>query len=46
MDIRIEVSNRPKSPSGTDQVCVEDAILAAPRGAQPPLGARVIGRPL
>ena len=38
MDIRIGVSNRPKPPPGTQQACLADAMLAVPRGAQPPLG--------
>ena len=46
MDIRIGVSNRPKPPPGTQQACLADAMLAVPRGAQPPLGARIIERAL
>ena len=46
LDVRIGVTNRHKPPPGNDQACVFDALAAVPRGAQPPLGARVIGRPL
>ena len=46
MDIRIGVSNRPKPPPGAQQACLADAMLAVPRGAQPPLGARIIERAL
>ena len=45
LDIHEGVQNRPKPTPGTDQACVDDAVMHVPRRGMP-LSARIIVKPL